>query len=250
MRVASCAAHLHAEDRHRHQRMQRDVLGDIERERGLAHRGTPGDDDQLARLQARGLGVEVVEAGRHPGDVGGIVAVVEVIDALQHAREHRLDLLQPHAVPGAGLADLENARLGLVQELPHLLAARAERALGDLGGDLGEAPLHRALAHQLRVAPDVERARGVLRQRPEVGGAPGLVPVLARLDRFRHRDHVGGSAGLDQLRDVAPDAAVVVPVEVPGRDQVGDAVECLVVEEQPAEERLLRLDRVRRNLER
>src|SRR3972149_3761377 len=57
-------------------------------------------------------------------------------------------------------------------------------------------------------------------------------------------------AGLDQLRDVAPDAAVVVPVEVPGRDQVGDAVECLVVEEQPAEERLLRLDRVRAYLDR
>jgi hypothetical protein len=48
---------------------------------------------------------------------------------------------------------------------------------------------------------------------------------------------------------VAPDAAVVVAVEIVGRHQVGDAVERLVVEQQRAEQRLLRLDRVRRQPE-
>jgi len=40
---------------------------------------------------------------------------------------------------------------------------------------------------------------------------------------------------------VAKDAPVVVPVEVLAGHQVGDPVEGLVVEQQPAEERLLRL---------
>jgi hypothetical protein len=50
-------------------------------------------------------------------------------------------------------------------------------------------------------------------------------------------------------RDVPPDPAVVVVVEVLGREQVGDALEGLVVEQQRAEHRLLRLGRVRRGLE-
>jgi len=43
---------------------------------------------------------------------------------------------------------------------------------------------------------------------------------------------------------------VVVAVEIVGADEVGDAVESVVVEEQRAEQRLLRLYRVRWNLER
>src|SRR5262245_18334986 len=49
---------------------------------------------------------------------------------------------------------------------------------------------------------------------------------------------------------MAPDAAVIVAVEVLRRDQVGDAVERLVVDQQRAEQRLLGLDRMRRQVER
>ena len=49
---------------------------------------------------------------------------------------------------------------------------------------------------------------------------------------------------------MAPDAPVVVAVEILRRNQVGDAVERLVVEEQRAEQRLLGLHRMRRKLER
>ena len=55
---------------------------------------------------------------------------------------------------------------------------------------------------------------------------------------------------LDELHDVPPDAAVIVAVEVFRADQVGDAVERLVVDQQRPEERLLRLYRVRRYAER
>ena len=116
---------------------------------------------------------------------------------------------------------------------PDVLAHRVERGVGDLGADLRQAALHRALAHDLGVAPDVVRGRRVLRQRAEIGGAAGLVLVLARLDRLGHRDHVGRLAVLDQLGDVAADAAMVVAVEIVARDEVGDAVPGLVVEQQP-----------------
>jgi predicted aspartyl protease len=49
---------------------------------------------------------------------------------------------------------------------------------------------------------------------------------------------------------VAEDAAVVVAVEIRLGDLVGDAVPGAVVEQQAAEQRLLGLDRMRRQLER
>jgi hypothetical protein len=131
--------------------------------------------------------------------------------------------------------------------LPDLLAGGVEGALGDLGGHGCEAPLHRALAHQLGVAAHVERARRVLRQRGEIGAAAGLVLVLARLDRLVDRDDVGGPVGADQLRHMAPDAPVVVAVEVLAGDQIRDAVEGLVVQEERAEQRLLGFYRMRRH---
>jgi hypothetical protein len=48
---------------------------------------------------------------------------------------------------------------------------------------------------------------------------------------------------------VAPDAAVVVAIEIRRRDEVGAAVERLVVDQQRAKQRLLGLDRVRRDPE-
>jgi hypothetical protein len=49
---------------------------------------------------------------------------------------------------------------------------------------------------------------------------------------------------------VAEDAAVVVAVEVLRGDQVGDLVEGVVIEQQAAQQRLLRLDRMRRHAQR
>ena len=84
-------AHFHREDDDRQPGRERDVLADVERERGLAHARPSGDDDEVARLQAGGHPVEIAEAGRHAGDVRRIVAVVERLDAIDDAREQRSD---------------------------------------------------------------------------------------------------------------------------------------------------------------
>ena len=48
------AAHFQAEDRDRLLVIHRDVLGDVHRQRGLAHAGPRGDDDHLRAVQAVG----------------------------------------------------------------------------------------------------------------------------------------------------------------------------------------------------
>jgi hypothetical protein len=173
-----------------------------------------------------------------------------VVDALVDLGEDRRDAEQALVLARAGFRDLEDLRLGLIEQLVHFLAARRERAFRDLGRHPREAPLHRALAHELRVAAHVERARRVLGERGEIRRPAGLVLVLARVDRFRDRHHVGRPRVLDQLLDVLPDAAVVVAVEIVARDDVGDAVECLVIDEERAEERLLGFHGMRRHPQR
>ena len=78
MRVASCSADISSEETddsavdridmavgpHLSTPRPGDVVGDIGGERGLAHARTAGNDDQVGRLQAAHLGVEVLEAGR------------------------------------------------------------------------------------------------------------------------------------------------------------------------------------------
>ena len=65
IRIASCDAPISIENTATGSfRFERDVLADVERERGLAHRRPARDDDEVARLQARRHPVEVGEAGR------------------------------------------------------------------------------------------------------------------------------------------------------------------------------------------
>ena len=71
-RVASCVPGISIEKTQPAGLLDRDVLGKVEREGGLAHRRTAGDDDHVGRLQAGGLLVEVDQAGRHAGDLGGL----------------------------------------------------------------------------------------------------------------------------------------------------------------------------------
>src|SRR5262249_54028125 len=47
----------------------RDVVGNVGGERGLAHAGAAGDDDQIGRLQAAHLAIEVLEAGCQPREL-------------------------------------------------------------------------------------------------------------------------------------------------------------------------------------
>ncbi len=57
------------------------MLGNIEGESRLAHRGPTAHDYQVALLKARGHTVEVLKARGHSGD--GLLLVVEVLNHLE-----------------------------------------------------------------------------------------------------------------------------------------------------------------------
>jgi hypothetical protein len=80
----------------------------------------------------------------------------------------------------------------------------------------------------------------------QVGEPAGIFELAGQLERIVHRQHVGRSVLPHQLRDVLPDQAVVMPVEVVVTDDVGDVFPRAVVEEHPPDDGLLRFDRMRR----
>ena len=130
------------------------VLGDVADERALAHRRARGDDDQVARLEAAGDLVEVLEARRRAGQRGAferqLVQLVELL--VQHVLDRAEVLLAVVA------RDLEHRLLGLLDELARRRVV-AEHALLDLVRGLQQPPQQRVLAHDLRVAAGVPGGR-------------------------------------------------------------------------------------------
>src|SRR5262245_10810124 len=109
--------------------LDRGMLNAVEHERRLAHRGTGGDDHEVAALKSRREPVEVEKAARHPGD--DAVASLELLDPL-HRRPDQLleagEILRPPE-----LRHLEDAVLGVVEHFPRL-AFPLVYVLDDLGG--------------------------------------------------------------------------------------------------------------------
>ena len=94
--------HLQREEADRAALADGDVLGDVQRERGLSDRRPRRDDDQIRALQARG----------HPVELG---------ESRREARQH--------ALPAAGvLDDLEV----VAHDLPDRLEPAPDRAFGDV----------------------------------------------------------------------------------------------------------------------
>ena len=66
--------------------------GHVHGEGGLAHGGAAGDDDEIGRLQAGGVFVELVVAGRHAGD--HFLGLDALFDLLENARDEILGGMQ------------------------------------------------------------------------------------------------------------------------------------------------------------
>ena len=91
-----------------------DVVGDVGGERGLAHAGAAGDDDQVGRLQAAHLGVEVFQAGGEAGQLA--VALVGAGRHVDRGGERLGEALEARA-EAAGLGDLVELALGVLDLL-------------------------------------------------------------------------------------------------------------------------------------
>jgi len=165
-------------------------------------------------------------------------------EQLDHERVHALEALL-HA--RAFFADLEDLLLGFIQDLGDLPALRIERGGGDFVARGHQFAQDGAFANDLGVAPDVGRAGHVLRQRVQVGQTTGLIGLAQVLQVFKHRDHVGRLAGVDQRGDGGIGQTVFVAVKVGIVDQVGHAVPGMVVKQQATQHTGFGLDGMRGN---
>src|SRR5690606_24206120 len=128
------------------------VLDQVHGEGGLAHRRTAGNDDQVRRLQAAGLVVEIGVTGGQAGDgIGSVEQGVDAVDGLgqQIVDPDRAAGLRPR------LGDLEDLPLGLVEYFGGGAPLRVEGGVGDGAADTDQLTQGGALANDLRVGLDV-----------------------------------------------------------------------------------------------
>ncbi|OIQ76108.1 hypothetical protein GALL_422120 [mine drainage metagenome] len=241
--------HFHGKHRHRQAGIERDILGDVERKRGLTHGRTAGDNHQIPGLEPGSHRIQVSEAGRDARHVAGIIALKQLVDAIGHLRQQHLDVDETlrAAVPAFG--NLENFRFGLVQQLRGTLSLRAESTFGDTGTDFNQLAHHGTLAHDLGIAPDIGSRWGVLRQRTQVGNAAHSGQLGIAFQRLCHRDDIRRLAVFDQPADMLVNDAMIVAIEIFRRQQVGNLVQRFVFQQQAAEDGLLGLNGVGRDLE-
>ena len=81
--------HFHGENRGRHFRSYRRILGDVHRERRFAHRRSSGNDHQVTGLQASRQLVEFRVARRDAGDIA--VRLVQHVDAVDGVGQDLLE---------------------------------------------------------------------------------------------------------------------------------------------------------------
>ena len=124
--------HLHAEDRNRQALINGHMLGHIESKGGLSHAGATRHDDEIAPVHAGGLLVEVDEPRGHASDIGWIRIVREFIDSQDHVVEQLIEVCGLLSPARTFFSNSKNLGLGLVENLPRLLASGIEGRGGDV----------------------------------------------------------------------------------------------------------------------
>ncbi len=213
--------------------------GDLRGERGLAHAGAAGEDQQIRAMQAAGLGIEVAQAGGEAGDAaGGGEGAAGGHDRLGQ----RLLEGDEAALGAAVLGEVEESLLGgLELHLGVELGLGAEGAVHHLLADVDQLAAQPAVVDHAAVFAGVDDADHRREQLGQVGRAADLVQQAGMLEFRAQGDDVGELAGLAAALDGAVDAAVHRIGEMFRREEFGDPFIGLVVGQQGAEQRLFRL---------
>ncbi len=194
-------------------------------------------------MQASQLLVQVAQPRGHAGDVA--VALVGGLRGADRLRQ-RLGEDDRPAFDLAALGQGEEALLGLLDLVGGLRLARLLVGVVDhLLAELDELAAQKEVVDDLAVIGGVDDADHRGGQSDEVLRAADLAEggVLVELTFEGHR--VGDLAALDQRADGREDAAVERIEEVLGPQELVDAVEDLVVDQDRAQKRLLGLVVVR-----
>ena len=172
--------------------------------------------------------------------------MVELVDAIDDARQHGLDRDETDLAARTALGDFEHGALGVVDDFARLAAFRFERADDDLVARCNELAQHRTLAHDVGIGADVGGSRRIARERTQVGEPSDLVEHAENLEMARQGHGIARLAALDQGGRGFEDQPMVAAVEILGEHAIGNLVPGGGVQHETAQDRLLRLDRVRR----
>ncbi len=220
-------------------RLNRRVLRERQAERGLAHRRSGGDDDEVGGLEAGGHRVQLGEAGGEPRQHGG--AAGHLLNFFEELVGDRLDVRE--ALARALVGEREDHLLGVVEDDGRLVLAFQSLAR-DLVGDLHELPHQRVVFDDLRVGGDVGEVRQPVGQLGDEGHPAGLLKDALAPQLFAEEQRVDLGAALGEPDHRAEDELVRADVEVLGAQKLDGVVDERVVEEDGAENGALGLGAV------
>ena len=220
-----------------------DVEGDVGGERRLAHARAAGQHDEVGRLQAAHLGVEVAQAG---GDAGELAVALERLGGHVDGNGQRLGKALEAAIVAAGLGQFVQLSLGVLDLGPRREIHR--RLVGDVDHVLADPDQVAAQCHVVNGAAvilGVDDGGGLSREAGEVLADRHATDIgIGRQERLQG-DRSGDLAHPDQAARGLVDR-LMERLEVVFRFQkVRHPVERVVVDEYGAKQRLFRLDIVR-----
>ena len=229
-------AHLQGEKDYGPAVVKGGVLGDIQREGGLAHGGPGGHDDKVRLLQAVGHPIQLRKAGGHPGQLplsGHKVADLGdgVGDDLGDGRQRILGLAH---------GDIVDPLLRLIQALLHVLVV--VHAVPDhLVPGMDQAPLDAALLHDLGVIAHVGRRGHEGHELRQVHGSAHHVQKASALQLLTEGDQVHGLTGPADVGHGLEDALMGGAVKVLGPQLLQHLLQGFLFEEHAPQHGLLRV---------
>jgi hypothetical protein len=213
-------------------------------ERSLAHAGAAGEHDKIGRLQPAHAVIEIAQTG---GDAGKMA--IAHISGVGHVDRglHRVGEAFEAAIVAPGLGKLKQAALGILDliggrhidgrvigDVDHVLADRDQRAAG------GE------IVDGAAVIGGVDDVDGFGGEASEIMGDGHVADLLVGGQEGFYGHRVGHLAHADELGRDLVYLAVQRLVKMAGFEEVRDAVEGVIVDQDRAEQRLFGLDVVGR----
>ena len=247
-------AHFEAEEGHRRpdrvlyrhavRQIAAEAVCRIERnigdKRGLAHAGAPGEDDEVAVVEAADL---LVDRGQASGLARDMAARKQrLLDHLERNARRRAEALRlvaglcafGHGIErGFGLLDLLERRDSL---------AGVHRASDEIAPDSDQLAQQGQIVDLLGQFLGRKEALPISRQPCEIGGAAKFLETFVRLEIGLQGDRGDHRLAVDQGLDAFVDPAMDRSVEVLGAQRRGQFFQNPVVDQHRAEEGSLGLD--------